>query len=171
MSKIRPATTRGPKNLLKTAVLSISEPHSHWRTSTHVHSNHNLPRHRPTHREPDYNQHPDNPTRTLRRQQAPHHDGRLSARCPARSGRSERRARGCHCGRQDRGVTPVGFRSVPIGGSGGRVFAVGRGGPIVVVGCAAIAVTTPLAPGTPPGRAPCDALPGVGEALAAYASR
>jgi hypothetical protein len=28
----------------------------------------------------------------------------------ARSGRSERRACGCDCGGQDRGVTPVGFR-------------------------------------------------------------
>jgi len=28
---------------------------------------------------------------------------------PARSGRAERRTRGCHCGRQDRRVTPVGF--------------------------------------------------------------
>jgi hypothetical protein len=36
-------------------------------------------------------------------------------------------ARGCHFGRQDRGVTPVGLRSVPIGGSSGRVFAVRRG--------------------------------------------
>jgi len=44
----------------------------------------------------------------------------------ARSGRPERRPRGCHCGRQDRGSTPVGFRSVPLGRSGGRVFAVGR---------------------------------------------
>ena len=44
----------------------------------------------------------------------------------AHSGRPERRARGCHCGRQDRGVTPMGFRSVPVGGPGGRVFAVGR---------------------------------------------
>ena len=43
----------------------------------------------------------------------------------ARSGFAERRARSCHCGRQDRGVTPVGFRSVPVGGPGGGVFAVG----------------------------------------------
>ena len=51
---------------------------------------------------------------TLRHQSAPHHDGR-----------AERRTRGCHCGRHDRRVTPVGLRSVPVGGSGGRVFAVG----------------------------------------------
>ena len=67
------------------------------------------------------------PTRTLRRPQAPHYDGGLSARRPARSGRAERRARGCHCGRQDRGSTPVGLRSVPVGGSGGGVFEVGSG--------------------------------------------
>jgi len=44
---------------------------------------------------------------------------------PARSGRSERRTRGCHCGRQDRGSTPVGLRKMFVGGSGRRVFAVG----------------------------------------------
>jgi hypothetical protein len=32
-------------------------------------------------------------------------------------------SRGYHCGRQDRGPTPVGFRSVPVVGSRGRVFA------------------------------------------------
>ena len=36
-------------------------------------------------------------------------------------------SRGSHCGRQDRGTTPVGLRSVPVGGSGGRVFATGMG--------------------------------------------
>jgi hypothetical protein len=46
---------------------------------------------------------------------------------PARSGRPERRARGCHCGRQDRRVTPVGLRSVPFCGSDGGVFAGGSG--------------------------------------------
>jgi len=35
------------------------------------------------------------------------------------------RPSGCHCGRQDRGATAVGFGSVLVGGSGGRVFAVG----------------------------------------------
>jgi hypothetical protein len=43
----------------------------------------------------------------------------------ARSGCPERHTRGCHCGRQDRRVTSVGFRSVPVGGSGGGVFADG----------------------------------------------
>ena len=33
-----------------------------------------------------------------------------------------RRTRRCHCGRQDRRVTPVGFGSLLVGGSGGRVF-------------------------------------------------
>jgi len=36
----------------------------------------------------------------------------------ARSGRPERRTRGCDCEWQDRGVTPVGLRSVPVGWSG-----------------------------------------------------
>jgi hypothetical protein len=36
-------------------------------------------------------------------------------------------SRGCNCGRQDRGPTPVGLGSVPVGGSGWRVCAVGRG--------------------------------------------
>jgi hypothetical protein len=50
----------------------------------------------------------------------------------ARSSRPERRARGCHCGRQDRRVTPVGLGSVPIGGSGGGVFAGAKtGSPIL----------------------------------------
>jgi len=44
----------------------------------------------------------------------------------ARSGLAERRTRGCHCGRQDRRVTPVGLGPVPVGGSGGRVCAAGR---------------------------------------------
>jgi len=35
----------------------------------------------------------------------------------------ERCTRGCHCGRQDRRVTPVGLGSVPLCGSGGGVFA------------------------------------------------
>ena len=35
------------------------------------------------------------------------------------------RTRGCHCGRQDREPAAVGFRLVPFGGSGGRVFEVG----------------------------------------------
>jgi len=47
------------------------------------------------------------------------------ARCAARSGRPERGPRGRHCRRQDRGVTPVGLGSVPLGGSGGSVFAAG----------------------------------------------
>jgi len=38
-----------------------------------------------------------------------------------------RRTRRCHCGRQGRRVTPVGFGSLLVGGSGGRVFEVGRG--------------------------------------------
>ena len=46
--------------------------------------------------------------------------------CPARSGRPERSARGYHCGGQDREPAAVGFRSVPVGGSSGGVFAVGR---------------------------------------------
>jgi SpoVK/Ycf46/Vps4 family AAA+-type ATPase len=33
----------------------------------------------------------------------------------ARSGRAERRTRGCPCGGQDRGVTPAGLWSVPVG--------------------------------------------------------
>ena len=70
---------------------------------------------------------PHNPTRMLRRQQAPHHDGRLIAHCPTRSGRPERRTRGWHCGRQDRRATPVGLGKVFVGGSGGSVFAAGRG--------------------------------------------
>ena len=47
----------------------------------HVHSNHHIPRHRPAHSEPDHNpthQHSDHPTRTLRRPEASHHDGRRS---------------------------------------------------------------------------------------------
>ena len=44
-----------------------------------------------------------------------------------RSEQAERRTRGCHCGRKDREPAAVGFRSVPLGGSGGSVFAVGRG--------------------------------------------
>ena len=67
-----------------------------------------------------------NPTRPLRCPGTPYHDDGLSARCPARSGRAECLTRGCHCGRQDRRVTPVGLRSVPLGGSGGCVCAVGR---------------------------------------------
>ena len=43
----------------------------------------------------------------------------------ARSGRAERRACGFDRGRQDREPAPVGLRSVPVGGSGGGVFAVG----------------------------------------------
>jgi hypothetical protein len=46
--------------------------------------------------------------------------------CAAHSGRAERRPRGCHGGRQDREPTPLGLRSVPLGGPGRRVFAVGR---------------------------------------------
>jgi len=53
----------------------------------------------------------------------------LSARGPARRaarpGRPERPARGRHCERQDRVAPPVGFRSVPLGGSGGRLHAAG----------------------------------------------
>ena len=37
-----------------------------------------------------------------------------------------RRPRGCHCGRQDREPAAVGFRSMFVGGLGGRVVAVGR---------------------------------------------
>jgi len=44
----------------------------------------------------------------------------------ARSGRPKCRPRGCHCGGQDRRASPVGLRSVPLGGSGGGVFEVGR---------------------------------------------
>jgi len=66
-----------------------------------------------------------NPTRPLRCPGTPYHDDGLSARCPARSSRAERRPRGCHCGRQDRRATPVGIGSVPVGGSGGGVFANG----------------------------------------------
>ena len=40
----------------------------------------------------------------------------------ATSGFAECRARGCDCGRQDRGVTTVGFQSVPVGRSSGCVF-------------------------------------------------
>ena len=47
---------------------------------------------------------------------------RRYVRRAAHSGRAERRTRGCHCGRQDRTVTAVGFRSVPVGESGGGVF-------------------------------------------------
>ena len=46
----------------------------------------------------------------------------------ARPGRPKRRARGCHCGGQDREPAPVGLRSVPLGGPGGRVLAGGAGG-------------------------------------------
>jgi len=44
-----------------------------------------------------------------------------------RSGREERRPRGCHCGRQDRGPAAVGLGSVPVGRSGG-VYARSEGG-------------------------------------------
>jgi len=44
----------------------------------------------------------------------------------AHSSRPECRTCGRDCGRQDRRVTPVGFRSVPVSWSGGRVFADGR---------------------------------------------
>ncbi len=59
---------------------------------------------------------------------APAASRQLPHRCrprPAPERPLSRRARGCHCGRQDRGVTPVGFWPVPVGGSGGRVFADG----------------------------------------------
>jgi len=36
-----------------------------------------------------------------------------------------RRACGCHCGRQDRGIAAVGFGKMFVGGSGGSVFAAG----------------------------------------------
>jgi hypothetical protein len=49
------------------------------------------------------------------------------ARRAARPGSPERRARGSYGGRQDREVTPVGLGSVPVGGTGGRVFADGAG--------------------------------------------
>ena len=48
----------------------------------------------------------------------------VAARCPARSGRTDRGPCGCHCRRQDRGVTPVGLGKMFVGGSGGVVFAV-----------------------------------------------
>jgi hypothetical protein len=57
--------------------------------------------------------------------ETPHHDGRLSARRAARAARAERRTLGCDRGRQDREPAPVGFRSVPFGGSGGCVFEIG----------------------------------------------
>ena len=47
--------------------------------------------------------------------------GESSGRAPDPS-RPERRPRGCDCGRQDRRITPMGLRSVPVGGSGGGVF-------------------------------------------------
>jgi hypothetical protein len=40
---------------------------------------------------------------------------------------TKRPLRVCHCGRQDRGVTPVGLGPVLVGGSSGGVFAVGSG--------------------------------------------
>jgi hypothetical protein len=43
-----------------------------------------------------------------------------------------RRARGCDRGRQDRRVKPVGFRSVPVGGSGGCIREITSG---LAVGC------------------------------------
>ena len=49
----------------------------------------------------------------------------VATRCPFDPSRPERRACCCHRGRQDRGITPVGFGSVPVGGSGGGVLAVG----------------------------------------------
>jgi hypothetical protein len=52
---------------------------------------------------------------TLLRQPATLHDGR-----------AEHRPHGCHYGRQDRGSSPVGFRSVPVGGAGAGVFTDGR---------------------------------------------
>jgi hypothetical protein len=82
----------------------------------------------------------------------------------ARSGRPERCTRGCHCGRQDRRVTAVGFRKMFVGRSGGRVFAVGEwwwtagaeggagaGGELSGVSCGHQMTT---------GRAPSDAQPG-----------
>ena len=43
----------------------------------------------------------------------------VAARCPARSGRAERRTRGCDRGRQDREVAAVGWRSGQAGDAGG----------------------------------------------------
>jgi hypothetical protein len=149
-------------------------------TSIHVHCNHHRTHDRPAHQQPADNpthQHASKPTRTLRRPETPHqdgrretlvhvagrqkdlgprtaHDSRPSVSCrpgtalgqmtptgpgprsvvlqagvalgrAARSGRPERRPRGCHCGRQDRGLTPVGLGSVPVGGPGWGVFAGG----------------------------------------------
>jgi hypothetical protein len=51
----------------------------------------------------------------------------VPARCAARSGRPERRTRGCHCGRQDREPAAVGLGKMPVGGSGWGVFAGGSG--------------------------------------------
>ena len=42
-------------------------------------------------------------------------------------GQSERGARGCDCGRQDRGSSPAGLGPVPLGGSGRRLLVAGRG--------------------------------------------
>jgi hypothetical protein len=56
-----------------------------------------------------------------RRDQVVLQAGESSGRA-ARSGSAERRPRGGHGGREDRGVTPVGFRKMPVGRSGGRVF-------------------------------------------------
>ncbi len=91
----------------------------------------------------------------------------LSARGPARRtarpGRPERRARGRHCGRQDREPAAVGLRSVPLGGLGGGVFTdgdrsreraesgAGAGGELSGVSCGHQKT---------PGWAPCDAQPG-----------
>jgi hypothetical protein len=51
---------------------------------------------------------------------------RVTTQCPARSGRAERRTRGCRCRGQEREPAVVGLGSMPVGGPGGRVFAVGR---------------------------------------------
>jgi hypothetical protein len=75
-----------------------------------------------------HQQQPDAPTRTLRRPETLHHDGCLKTRCAADPSRPKRRTRGCDRWRQDRRVTSVGFRPVPVGGSSWYVFAVGRGG-------------------------------------------
>jgi hypothetical protein len=59
---------------------------------------------------------------------------------------------------------PVGrYGACGWAGAGAVWKPVGRvgGGEGVVVGCAAIEVNTMSAPETPPGRAPCDALPSV----------
>ena len=81
----------------------------------------------------------------------------------SRSGRPERGPRGCDRGRQDRGATPVGLRSVPLGGPGWGLFAggswwregaeghEGAGGELSGVLCEHQTTT---------GRAPCDAQPG-----------